>query len=237
MDNNLIDVSVIVPAYNVERYIGRCLRSLIAQTFDERGLEILVINDASTDNTEYALELFKNPKGSSIRVLKNEENKGLPYSLNRGINSARGEMIVRVDADDFVNKNYVTFLHAYLSMNPGCRAVACDYLLVDNCEDVLRRCDCMEEPIGCGIMFYREDLVRIGGFDEAFRCNEEKELRLRFEKEHRIERLKLPLYRYRRHGGNMTCDANIIRDHDKLLADKHGSASTCKVLQEEGEMN
>ena len=53
-------VSIIVPVYNQEKYIGRCLRSLLAQDFDKDRFEVIVINDGSNDKTAYALELFKN---------------------------------------------------------------------------------------------------------------------------------------------------------------------------------
>ena len=90
------EVSVVVTAYNEERYIGRCLRSLLHQKTDHFAYEVIVVNDASSDKTAYALELF----GDAINVLNNEKNIGLPASINRAIMEARGKYIVRVDADD-----------------------------------------------------------------------------------------------------------------------------------------
>ena len=95
-------VSVIVPVYNQEKYIGRCLRSLLAQDFPKNEYEIIVINDGSTDRTSYGLELFKN----DIVLINNKKNKGLPYSLNQGIRKSKSKFIVRVDSDDYVNVNY-----------------------------------------------------------------------------------------------------------------------------------
>jgi len=211
-------VSVIVPVFNQERYIGRCLRSLLQQTMASDRYEIIVIDDASTDRTSYALELFHD----QIVPLRNPSNLGLPASLNRGIAAARGQFVVRVDSDDYVNANFVNILHFFLDQNPNHDAVACDYLLVDDDEQVLKRADCQVEPIGCGIMFRREQLLSVGGYDESFLRHEEREFRLRFEQRFRIGRLELPLYRYRRHERNMTNDVAEMDLHRERLSAKHG---------------
>lgn len=211
-------VSVIVPVYNEERYIGRCLRSLLQQTMSQDQYEIIVIDDASTDRTPYALELFHD----QIVRLRNTANKGLPGSLNRGIQAARGKYIVRVDADDYVNANFINILHFFLDQNPQHDAVACDYLLVDDDERVLQRANCSADPIACGILFKREQLLSVGGYDETFLRHEEREFRVRFEMRFRIGRLELPLYRYRRHDHNMTNDVGAMRLHRERLTAKHG---------------
>ena len=65
-----IEISVIVAAYNAQEYIGRCLRSLISQTFSKYQYEIIIVNDGSEDNTDYALSLFQNPTNNLIKVIK-----------------------------------------------------------------------------------------------------------------------------------------------------------------------
>ena len=106
-------VSIIVPVYNQEKYIGRCLRSLLAQSFPRNEYQIIVIDDGSTDKTSYALELFKN----EIVLIRNKVNKGLPYSLNKGIKNTKSKYIVRVDSDDYVNEDFLKFLISYLEQN------------------------------------------------------------------------------------------------------------------------
>ena len=114
------------------------------------------------------------------------------------------------------------FLFFYLETNQHFDAVACDYYLVDNLENVTRRADCFEEPIACGIMFRRDHLLSIGCYDESFLCHEEQELRIRFEKKYRIAHLDIPLYRYRRHETNMTNDSSKMNSHYQKLVAKHG---------------
>lgn len=214
-------VSVIVAAYNQEKFIGRCLRSLLHQTIPHEDYEIIVVNDGSTDRTPYALELFHN----AIHPITNETNLGLPASINRGIMAARSEYIVRVDSDDYVNLNFLNFLHFYLDQNRYADAVACDYFLVDDAEEILERANCMDHPIACGIMFRKQQLIDIGMYDESFRCHEDRDLRIRFEKKYSISRLELPLYRYRRHENNITNDVEAMEHHRQNLIRKHSADS------------
>lgn len=214
-------ISVIVAAYNQEEFIGRCLRSLLHQTLSHEKYEIIVVNDGSTDRTSYALEQF-NDNENPVRVIQNKKNKGLPASLNLGIRASRTGYIVRVDGDDFVNANFLNFLHLYLITNPEADAVACDYLLLDDKERVLARANCAKEPIACGIMFKKNLLVKIGLYDEKFLRHEEKDLKIRFEKKYTIHRLAVPLYRYRRHENNITNNAFEMNRHKKRLIEKHG---------------
>lgn len=219
--NNSLKVSVIVATYNQERYIGRCIRSLMHQTVPSSSYEIIVVDDGSTDRTAYALSLFSDRFESSVRVITNERNIGLPASLNRGLRAARAPYVVRVDSDDFVNGNFINFLSFYLDVNPSVDAVACDYLLLDDQEQIIERINCDENPIACGIMFRKEHLFDIGLYDEDFLCNEERELRIRFLKKYSINRMELPLYRYRRHENNMTNNVEEMQRHDQLLLEKH----------------
>lgn len=226
MKNNLSSnpkVSVIVAAYNQERYIGRCLRSLLHQSLPHADYEVIVVDDGSTDRTAYALGLFTDQFDAPVKIITNETNHGLPVSLNRGIHAASAPYVVRVDSDDFVNTNFINFLHFYLETNQYADAVACDYLLLDDAENVLERANCLEKPIACGIMFRKAQLIEVGLYDEAFRCHEERELRIRFEKKHKIHRLELPLYRYRRHDCNITNNTAEMEVHRKNLILKHGT--------------
>ena len=85
-----------------------------------------------------------------------------------------------------------------------------------------REKNCLKDPIGCGIIFKSSHLLEIGLYDEEFQLNEEKELRHRFEKKYTISRLELPLYRYRKHGNNMTNNESALKYHNKKFELKHG---------------
>jgi len=210
-------ISVIVPIYNQEKRIGRCLRSLMDQSISRNDYEIIVINDGSNDLSNYALELFH----GEITLIKNEDNQGLPSALNSGIRASNGDFIVRVDSDDYVNRHFLLMLYEYLFWNSEIDAIACDYLLVDDNEVLIERKNCNNAPIGCGIMFKKNQLFKIGLYDEEFKINEEIDLKKRFEKKYKIDRLNLPLYRYRKHEDNMTNNELAVKYHDKKLREKH----------------
>lgn len=211
-------VSLVVAVRNQEKYIGRCIRSILNQTYPSGDYEVIVVNDASTDRTQFALEQFEH----EIRLIQNPEQKGLPGSLNIGIRSARGRFVVRIDGDDYVHAEYLNILSMHLALNPWMDAVACDYHLVANNDEVIERMNCEEKPIGCGIMFRIDQLVELGLYDEQFLLHEDKDLRIRFLEKYKIHRVALPLYRYRRHDENMTNDHGAMNGYRNQLEAKHG---------------
>ena len=210
-------VTVIVAAYNEERFIGRCIRSLLSQSFPRVMFEIMVVNDGSDDRTDYALELFD----EDLVIIKNSKNIGLPASLNRAIRRVKTPYFVRVDADDFVSSNFLLFLYNFIVQNHYMDAVSCDYNLINDQEDIIERKNCMSDPIACGIMFKTDQIIEIGLYDEDFLLHEERDLRIRFLKKYSIYRLELPLYRYRIHENNMTKDQDSMHLHMLNLISKH----------------
>ena len=98
----MVKVSIIVPAYNVEQYIEKCLQSLVNQTLKE--IEIIVVNDGSTDGTKQKIEEFLIKYPDKIKYLE-KENGGLSDARNYGIPHAKGKYIGFVDSDDYVELN------------------------------------------------------------------------------------------------------------------------------------
>lgn len=101
-----IKISVIIPIYNVEQYLSQCLDSIINQTYTN--LEIILINDGSTDNSEKICNQYKLLDPRIIVIHKT--NGGLSDARNTGIKIATGDYISFVDADDFIDKNMYTIL-------------------------------------------------------------------------------------------------------------------------------
>ena len=113
--NNLI--SIIVPFYNVDQYIDRCIKSLLSQTY--QNIEILLVDDCSPDNT---LEIAKQyaQTDSRIKILQYEKNRGLGGARNYGIQNAKGEYVLFVDSDDYINEDTIEALCAKAIQNDLC---------------------------------------------------------------------------------------------------------------------
>tara|TARA_Y100000590_G_scaffold470736_1_gene669013 strand:- start:9368 stop:10018 length:651 start_codon:yes stop_codon:yes gene_type:complete len=212
-----ISVSVIVPVHNGELYIGRCIRSLLNQTLNRDSYEIIVVNDASDDKTKQALSSFR----GEIRYFENNKKLGLPGTLNVAIKQSKGQFIVRVDSDDYVHSEYLNILSLHLSLNNNLDAVACDYILVNNNQDAIREVNWNSKPIGCGVMFKTQHIIKIGMYDKNFLAKEDEDLLIRFRKNFNVTRLPIPLYKYRQHNNNMTKNKNLLKKYSKKLKKKH----------------
>jgi len=207
-------ISVILPVFNAEKYISRCLRSLKNQSISNRLFEIIIIDDCSTDKS---LNEIKKQKTAQIKVIKNKENLGLPKSLNIGIKAAKGSFVVRVDADDWVQEDFLNIMSTFLYINKNLDAVACDYTICDNKENTVILKNCLEKPVGCGIMFRMQHLLDIGLYNESFNFAEEEELRKKFLKKFSITRIPLSLYRYRKHTNNRSNNIKQVKKYSRKV--------------------
>lgn len=97
-----IKLTVIIPVFNCEKYLSRCLESLLNQSLKD--IQIIIVNDASTDNTSQVIKRIKK-QNKQILVITSENNKGTGLSRNIGLNYANSEYITFLDADDWVDTN------------------------------------------------------------------------------------------------------------------------------------
>ena len=128
-------VSVIVPVFNEERYLPRCLDCITAQTY--RNLEILLIDDGSTDASSRICDDFA-AADSRARVI-HQENRGLFAVRNRGIEESTGQYLIFPDADDYFHKDYIRLLYeAIISGGDKYQLAICDYKSTfDDNEDIV----------------------------------------------------------------------------------------------------
>lgn len=210
-------ISVIITAYNYERYIERAIRSCLDQSLSRHQYEVIVVNDCSTDNTKNVLENYV----SDIRIFNLDSNIGLAASRNLGVKKAKGQFVIFLDADDYIHRDLLSVLQLFLTENSSLDAVASDYLLVDERGNHIEHVSSEKKPIACGIMFRKDFLIDVGLYDESFRAREEEDLRIRFLKKYNIYHVILPLYRYRRHGENLTDNKKEMDKYKSKLDKKH----------------
>ncbi|MFL0165437.1 glycosyltransferase family 2 protein [Candidatus Clostridium helianthi] len=120
-------VSIVIPVYNVSRYIDRCLLSVVNQTY--RNLEIILINDGSTDDSEVKCLIWRKKDSRIIYVRK--QNEGLGSTRNYGVKLASGDYIAFLDSDDWIDTTFVEKLVHSIVKNDA-DMVFCDYYKVDD---------------------------------------------------------------------------------------------------------
>lgn len=142
-------VSVIVPIYNVEKYIEQCVNSITSQDLEE--IEIILVNDGSTDNSyEIAKKLAKSDK--RIKVI-NQQNKGVSAARNAGLRISKGEYISFIDPDDWVEKNYLFKMYTNAKKNQ-CDVIVCNYMMTDG-----KNSSVYKYPLKDNILYDKESII------------------------------------------------------------------------------
>lgn len=134
-------VSVVVPIYNVERYLEECVHSILKQTY--HNLEIILVDDGSTDESGKICDAL-GKLDSRIQVI-HKQNGGLSAARNTGIEAATGSYLVFIDSDDYIENQYVEKLYRSLEENRSDIAV-CGYNRVSEDGKILFRAESMDEP-------------------------------------------------------------------------------------------
>jgi hypothetical protein len=229
-------VSLVVPSYNVEQYVAEAIDSALAQTY--RPLEIVVVDDGSTDSTADVVHAYL---GHPEVVYVHQENRGLAGARNRGIAEARGDVIGLLDADDVWMPQKVERAVAYLGEHPEVGWVTTDcYLLRDHTPTEERYYGDMvpvefPEPgpaqldaiaqrnymsVACHIR--RELFDRFGVFDESLRRTEDYDLWLRFLLGGTsVGRIDEPLGWYRLHAGALSANLQAQWESHLTVLERH----------------
>lgn len=207
MQDSVIDISFVITNFNREKFIDRAIRSCQSQVLLNKKGEIIVVDDGSTDNSINYIWEFRD----KIRLFQNETNKGVANASNIGLASSRGKYWMRVDADDFLSMYASLFMAQILDSNEEFGFVYCDHYRVDTIgvkqEKVKLTDDKTLYEHGAGILFRKQLLDEIGGYDESLNNCEDYDLILRLQKRGiKGFYLPIPLYRYYIHGANITLD-------------------------------
>lgn len=201
-----VDVSIIICNHNNESYIGRAIRSCLNQSLNDRNYEVVVVDDASTDNSMEIIECYR----PFIEVITLEKNVGVAEASNIGIKAAKGQFIIRVDSDDYIKEHCLLFLSEILLNNHDIGFVYADHLRVDKNENVTERVVINTIDLlfrhGAGIMFRKSYMEALGLYDKNLRNAEDFDLLKRYLKNYDGYHLRLALYNYRQHDSNMTKD-------------------------------
>jgi len=212
-----VDISIIIPVYNGEKFIKECVESALNQTYLSK--EIIVVDDGSTDGT---LDILTQIEDITVLI---KPNGGTASALNTGIRNAKGNWIKWLSADDVLLPNYLDVMtdHIINSSNIKEKIYYCDYDVIDETGSIKRR---FTEPIsrnnksnkeqfeelmkyyygnGSSSMIHKDIFHRIGLFDEKLGHSEDYEFWLRASKNGiRFELVPQVLLRYREHKDQLT---------------------------------
>lgn len=206
-------VSIVLPVYNDDEHVDTSIESVLMQSFES--VELLVIDDGSTDATRQRLEEYSSDP--RLTVVRHVENQGLPTALNTGLGHATGTYVMRQDADDRSLPGRLQAQCNYLSANPDIAAVTSGVEVIDDNGNVLHTLTGPVDPaaqlqsqnsiIHGATMLRREVLEEVGGYDEFFRFCQDYDLWVRLHRAgHRIRTIQRPMYQLRREAELLTVD-------------------------------
>ncbi len=217
------EVTIYITNYNYGKYISQAIKSCLNQSF--KNLEILIIDDGSTDNSHKVINKFTTKYSNVYAIFK--KNQGLIKSSNTGLKAARGKYILRLDADDWLDSNAIEIMYLNLEKNPNIQLIFPDYYEVDPDGKILhtiRRHDfkkvkLFDQPAhGACTLFRRKTLLLHGGYDENFNAQDGVDIWLRFQKKFKIMNLNIPLFYYRKHGTSLSDNkVKILKNRNKIL--------------------
>ena len=227
-------ISVILPTRNRARLLARAIRSVLAQTY--RNLELIVVDDASTDNTAEIVASFPDAR---VRYLRLEENRRAAAARNFGLEAARGDLISYLDDDDFFLLDKLTKQVAMMTAAPADVGVnICAHITLTQAGarylggpqefaklDFARGFNWQFGLIATpGWLVRRGLLEQVGGFDERMRCWDDWELGLRLAAVCRFEHLDEPLFvqDWRRLSAGMWDNRANHANDLRLILEKHG---------------
>jgi glycosyltransferase involved in cell wall biosynthesis len=218
-------VSVVIPTYNYGHFVVEAVESVLAQTY--RDLEIIVVDDGSTDDTRKRLEPFMD----RIRYI-HQQNQGLSTARNAGIHAAKGEWIAFLDSDDLWHPRKLEVQMPYLAEHPDVALLATDSvtdlsggwpeIAVDfdppaeriRLEDIVI---CSQFGV-CSVVVRRECFEKSGLFDTELRSAEDRDMWIRIACHYPVAKLQVPLWWYRKHISSMSFVADrMITNQRKVL--------------------
>ena len=241
MNSNDPKVTVLMPAYNAEKYIEEAIASVLQQSFTD--FELLIVNDGSADSTEEIIRSFNDPR----IVLISQENKGVSAALNAGLRVARAEYIARFDADDICHPNRLKIQYEFITTWPEYSIVGstADYIdakghfmfthhLDGHLNEELQQLKYSVCPfIHSSVMYKKDAIINHGGYNEYAYTYEDHFLWVNILKYEKACNLSQSLIKVRLNPESITIDE---RWHSKrFLSIKYDTLKNRRITEAEGE--
>jgi len=163
----MVKITIVVPVYNAEETIKRCLDSILNQTFTE--FLVVIVNDGSTDKTKDILNDYNDKR----IIIINQENEGAGFARNKALEIIKTKYVTFIDADDYVDKDYLKQL--YENIKKADADIACcnriddkEKIQIFNREEALKNLLCLKEKYGVciGAKLFKYSLIKNIRFDD-----------------------------------------------------------------------
>ena len=215
-------VTIYITNFNYGLYLNESIKSVLNQTY--QNYELIIIDDGSTDNSKKVIEKFRHLKNVKIIFQK---NKGLNFANNIALKLSKGKYITRLDADDWLDENFLQVMVSNLKKDPKIGMIFCNYYLVDKNGSIIdqflrhdfKKVKLLDQPAhGACSLINTECLKLIGGYDKNFRSQDGVDVWIRLIQKYKIKNINLPLFYYRQHGKNLTSNKKkLFKSRDQIL--------------------
>ena len=216
-------ITVYIVNRNYGKYLDNAFKSVLNQTF--KSLEIIIIDDASNDKS---INIIKKYESKSLcRAIYNKSAKGLIKSSNIAIKAAKGEFVIRLDADDYLDKNALTIFYNEIKKDKNIALVYSDYYLVDEKKNILylekqikrSKSSLDDKPVLAACCLIRKNSIfSVNLYDERFNRQDGYDLWYKLLQNYKLKHVALPLFFYRRHRNNLTKNQNrLFKTRTKIL--------------------
>lgn len=200
-------ISVVMPAYNAQRFITQAIDSILSQTF--KNFELIIVNDCSTDNTINIVRSFVR-KDARVKIINNKNRLNIAASLNKGISKASSNIIARMDADDISLPNRLELQFKLINSSKNIAVVGADIIVMDvdereliirnypNSNENLKACLFKYSPFAHPVVCFKKNVIdSVGGYNPLYSPTEDLDLWFRLGSRYKFASIKKPLLKYR----------------------------------------
>lgn len=222
-------VTIYIPSHNYGRFLEHAVESVLAQSYQD--WELILIDEASTDDTSAIIERYAEAHPERIRVVRHAVARGLLATANEAIEMARGKYVMRLDADDWLDDNALLVMAYHLDQHPELALVYPNYIYVDEAENHLgvenrkrigEDSKLLDLPAhGACTMVRRRILKSIGGYEETFDRQDGYQLWLKISGRYPVANITTPLFFYRQHGSSLSRDDEQLLDARAKIKQAH----------------
>lgn len=214
------NITVYIPCRHYGHFLGQAIESVVAQSRTD--WELIIVDDGSVDETATVAAWFEKEHPERIRVLRHTPSRGLGFCANLALEAARGEYVMRLDADDFLDENALLVLASHLDRHSEVALVYPNFICVGEFGEVLgvenrkkigREAKLLDLPAhGACTLVRKRVLKSIGGYSETTEVHDGYELWLKVLHRYPVANVSTPLFYYRQH------EHAISNDESRILA-------------------